>query len=93
MDYTTLTAPPVASGDENRSDLAPMISLYEALQALPDPRRGQGKRYELALLLSLLVLAKLAGKTTMSGATEWIRHRGRRLPNTLDCVEGRCLAR
>jgi hypothetical protein len=30
----------------------------------------------LALILCLVVLAKLAGEKTMSGATEWIRHRG-----------------
>ena len=42
---------------------------------MPDPRRGQGRRYEVALLLCLLVLAKLAGQTTLCGATEWIRHR------------------
>src|SRR5258706_2749591 len=53
----------------------PALSLYQALQQLPDPRRAQGKRYELALILSLLVLAKLAGQKTLSGATEWIRHR------------------
>jgi predicted transposase YbfD/YdcC len=56
-----------------------MSSLYEALQSLPDPRRGQGKRYQLALLVSLLVLAKLAGQTTLSAATEWIRHRGKEI--------------
>jgi len=50
---------------------------YEALQVLPDPRRGQGKRYELAFLLCLLLLAKLAGQATLKGATEWIRHRGK----------------
>lgn len=43
---------------------------------LPDPRRGQGKRYSLALILSLVILAKLAGEQTMSGVTEWVRHRG-----------------
>jgi len=53
----------------------PALSLYQALQQLPDPRRAQGKRYELALILSLLVLAKLAGQKTLSGATQWIRHR------------------
>jgi hypothetical protein len=47
-----------------------------ALQALPDPRRGEGRRYSLALLICLLLLAKLAGQTTLSGATEWLRHRG-----------------
>ncbi len=49
--------------------------LYEAFQQLSDARRGQGKRYELALILCLLVLAKLAGQTSLSGATDWIRHR------------------
>jgi len=52
-----------------------MVSLYTALQGLADPRRAQGKRYELAVILCLLVLAKLAGQKTLSGATEWIRHR------------------
>ena len=37
-------------------------SLYEALHHLQDARRGQGKRYSLALILCLLVLAKLAGQ-------------------------------
>src|SRR5215472_5896637 len=79
MDYTTLAAPPVSLSEEELSKLAPAISLYEALQHLPDPRRGQGKRYELALILCLLVLAKLAGQKTLSGATEWLRHRSQML--------------
>jgi len=75
MDYTTLTPPPVEMGQEDLTDGATVLSLYEALQRLPDPRRRQGTRYSLALLLCLLLLAKLAGQTTLSGATEWIRHR------------------
>src|SRR5690242_2350924 len=75
MDYTTLTPPPITVDETERSELAVGHSLYEALQHLPDPRRGQGKRYDLALLLCLLLLAKLAGQTTLCGATEWIRHR------------------
>jgi len=58
-------------------------SLYETFQAMPDPRRGQGRRYEVALLLCLLVLAKLAGQTTLCGATEWIRHRADLIANRL----------
>ena len=54
-------------------------SRYEALRKLSDPRRRQGKRYDWALILCLLVLALLAGQTSVSGATEWIRHRGARL--------------
>jgi len=72
MDYTTLSIP---TGSGMVPEPVAVASLYEALQQLPDPRRGQGKRYELALILCLLVFAKLAGQTTLSGAMEWIRHR------------------
>lgn len=73
MDYTTLPLPPRSMTDPATF---PVVSLYEALQQIPDLRRAQGKRYELALLVCLIVLAKLAGQKTLSGATEWIRHRG-----------------
>jgi hypothetical protein len=75
MDYTTLPPPLISVKETVQSDLVAGRSLYEALQRLPDPRRGQGKRYELALVLCLLLLAKLAGQLTLSAATEWIRHR------------------
>ena len=67
MDYTTLAAKrPLVTTEES----IPLTSLYEAFRDLPDPRRAQGKRYELALILSLLVLAKLAGQTNLREATE-----------------------
>jgi hypothetical protein len=72
MDYTTLRIPTDVG---MVADPSAVRSLYEALHQLSDARRGQGKRYELALILCLLVLAKLAGQTTLSGATDWIRHR------------------
>jgi predicted transposase YbfD/YdcC len=72
MDYTTL---PIPTDKEKSLEPGAVASLYKALQQLSDARRDQGKRYELALLLCLLVLAKLAGETSLSGATEWIRHR------------------
>ncbi len=75
MDYPTWNPGAKALSEKEVESLVPTSSRYEAFQALPDPKRGQGKRYELALLLCLLVLAKLAGQTTLSGATEWIRHR------------------
>lgn len=71
MDSTPLSIPPDAGMLPEPGAVA---SLYEALQHLSEPRRGQGKRYELALILCLLVLAKLAGQTSLSGATEWMRH-------------------
>lgn len=76
MDYTTWEVPTQPSGKEEASRIS---SLYQALQALTDPRRAQGKRYSLALVVCLLVLAKLAGQKTLSAATEWIRHRGTEL--------------
>jgi DDE_Tnp_1-associated len=72
MDYTTLPTP---SDEGKMLEPRAVASLYKALQPLSDGRRAQGKRYELALILCVLVLAKMAGETSLSGATEWIRHR------------------
>lgn len=73
MDYSPLTPPPV--GMEETKTCAHMTrnSLYEALQGIADPRRGAGKRYRLPVLICLLCLAKMAGQTTLKGATEWVR--------------------
>ena len=51
MDYTTLPIPPDAG---LIPEAVAVASLYEALHQLSDARRGQGKRYELALILCLL---------------------------------------
>ncbi len=80
MDYHTLL--------QGQARLSPMEAvvrnaLYRAFQGLADPRKRKGKRYVLALLLTLLVLAKLAGETTLSGATHWIRLRGNWLAEQL----------
>ncbi len=50
-------------------------SLYAALQRIPDPRKRRGRRYSLALVLTLIVLGKLAGETTLSGIAQWARLR------------------
>jgi DDE_Tnp_1-associated len=78
-----------AAMDEER---LPLTSLYAAFQELPDPRRAQGKRYELALILCLLVLAKLAGQTSLCGATQWLRHRSAALAQRfgLRCTQLHC---
>jgi DDE_Tnp_1-associated len=72
MDYTTL---PTQAHLFPEWESVPVHSLYQALQSLTDPRRKQGQRYSLALVLCLLILAKLAGQKTLSGATQWVRHR------------------
>lgn len=50
-------------------------SLYQAFEQVPDGRKAKGKRYPLPLLLTLLLLGKLAGETTVSGIVEWIGER------------------
>src|SRR2546423_3907143 len=51
-------------------------SLYEALLKLGDKRKARGKRYELASVLTLSVLAKLGGEDEPEGMADWVRHRG-----------------
>ncbi|HRI93949.1 MAG TPA: ISAs1 family transposase [Accumulibacter sp.] len=50
-------------------------SLYARFLRVPDFRKRRGKRYELALLLVMWVLAKLAGENTPAGVTHWVQER------------------
>ncbi|GAC1689943.1 MAG: ISAs1 family transposase [Ktedonobacteraceae bacterium] len=50
-------------------------SLYHAFEQVTDGRKSKGKRYPLPLLLTLLLLGKLAGETTVRGIIEWIGER------------------
>jgi predicted transposase YbfD/YdcC len=50
-------------------------SLFALLAQLPDPRKRRGRRYALAVVLTLMILAKLAGETTPSGIAQWARLR------------------
>ena len=50
-------------------------SLYCAFEQVTDGRNARGKRYPLALLLTLLLLGKLAGETTVNGIVEWVKER------------------
>lgn len=58
-------------------------SIYSVLEHLTDPRRKQGKRYSLALILTFVLLAKAAGETTLQAVAEWIRLRGAWLQEVL----------
>ncbi len=51
------------------------LSLYRALEQVSDQRHKRGVRYPLALVLSLVVLGKLAGMTSLAGIAEWVRLR------------------
>ncbi len=48
-------------------------SLLGRLQTLPDPRRRQGRRYPLAALVGLLILAALHGESSLRGMWLWAR--------------------
>src|SRR5207245_9996701 len=71
MDYSTL----LAEEEEQRLRRIPLTALYEALKQVKDGRKKRGCRYSLALILTLLLLARLAGETEIRGAAQWIKLR------------------
>ena len=68
MEYTTLTpeAREAQALTANQSR-----SLYETCQQIEDKRAARGKHYDLAGLLVILVMAKLAGMKSLLGASDW----------------------
>lgn len=58
-------------------------SLYGAFQKLSDKRKARGKRYDLALILTLSVLAKLGGEDEPEGMAEWVKLRSAALQKGL----------
>ena len=50
-------------------------SLYEHLERLSDKRNRRGKRYRLADMVLLVILAKLGGEDNPSGIADWIEYR------------------
>jgi predicted transposase YbfD/YdcC len=50
-------------------------SLYGYLEKLSDRRLKQGKRYRLATLVLLILLAKLGGEDNPSGIADWVAYR------------------
>lgn len=50
-------------------------SVYRALQRVQERRSKRGQRYEASVVLTLMLLAKLAGEKTVSGIAQWVRLR------------------
>lgn len=65
------------------------LSVYQTLEKLTDKRRAQGNRYSLALVLTCVLLAKLAGAPTLQAITEWVRLRGSWLQQVLPDARAR----
>lgn len=63
-------------------------SLYCAFEQVKDGRKAKGKRYPLALILTLVMLGKLAGETTIAGIIDWIKERKGQLKQLLNWPKG-----
>jgi hypothetical protein len=63
MHYNTLNA--ALAAVECAEEIDP-LSLYHVFEQLTEGRHPRGKRYSLALVLSLLIVGKLAGMTTLT---------------------------
>jgi predicted transposase YbfD/YdcC len=63
-------------------------SLYRAFEQVSDGRKARGKQYSLPFLLTLLVLGKLAGETSISGVVDWTRNRADQLREQLGWSRG-----
>src|SRR5262245_7711231 len=50
-------------------------SVYQVLLRVRDRRGKRGQRYPAAVVLTLMLLAKLAGEKTVSGIADWVRLR------------------
>lgn len=51
------------------------LSVYRACEQITDGRAKRGIRYSVALVVTLLLLGKLAGMTTPEAIAEWVRWR------------------
>src|SRR5436309_2845472 len=72
MNYTMMSQV-LPSG--NQPEEIDAMSVYRAFESIPDHRRKRGVRYPLALILTLVVLGKLAGMTSLAAVGEWVRLR------------------
>jgi hypothetical protein len=59
-------------------------SLYKAFEQVKDRRGKKGKRYPLALLLTVITLGKMAGETKIEGIIDWIDERKKEIKRLLN---------
>ncbi len=58
---------------------------------MTDQRAKRGRRYEAALVLTLIVLAKLAGEQTLRGIAQWVQLRAGWLQSMLPLLTAHTL--
>ncbi len=59
-------------------------SVMDGLRRIPDPRRRQGRRYNLPGLVGMLLLAALHGETSLRGMWLWGCHQWERIAGPLE---------
>ena len=59
-------------------------SFYRAFEQVKDERGKKGKRYPLALILTLIMLGKMAGETKVEGVIDWINERKKEIKKLLN---------
>jgi hypothetical protein len=72
MNYNTLIESLAQDSDGVIFDLG---SLYSRLTVITDHRHRRGVRYELAVILMAMIVAKLAGQDKPEGVAEWVKLR------------------
>lgn len=81
MDYTIGELVEQASDHEGL--VFDLGSLYAYLANLTDHRKRRGIRYPLAVVLTIVVLAKLSGEDKLNGVAEWAKLRTEQLASWL----------
>jgi predicted transposase YbfD/YdcC len=76
MDATTVTVTPFGSEQPFTITIA---DVYTQFELVPDQRKRRGVRYPLAALLTIALLAKLAGASQLRALAEWARERAEEL--------------
>lgn len=69
MDYTEI---PLSQEISETGLIYDLGSLYDYFGRVTDPRDNRGKQYQLAELLVLILLAKMAGQQNASQIAEWV---------------------
>jgi DDE_Tnp_1-associated len=64
------------------------VSLYQAFEKVKDGRGKKGVRFPLALILTLVVLGKMAGETKIDGIVDWVNERKKELKKLLNWPKG-----
>jgi len=64
------------------------LSLVEVLATVPDPRFRRGRRHPLTAILSLAVVATLAGSKSLEAIAQFARDRGKPLAHALGFTRG-----